>query len=431
MRKLPFALSLYRGAVRAAAPLARAYLSHRARRGKEDAARLEERFGVSPLPRPPGPLVWLHGASVGEMGVALTLRAALAQARADLSFLITTGTLASAQMLAARMPPHTRHQFAPMDTEEATVAFLNHWRPDLGVFAESEIWPNLLLAARARGTKLALVNARMSAQSLANWARLPHSAGSLFGAFALVLAADQITADGVQKLGAAQARLVGNLKASAPPLPVDGAQLQALRGHVGLRPLWLAASTHAGEEALVLAAHKTLLQAHPDALLILAPRHPDRFNAVAELCGQFFGAAPRRSAGTAPNDGPIYLADTMGELGLFYSLAPVAFVGGSLLPTLRGHNPIEPAQAGAAILSGPHVTSFADSFETLKANGGCRIVTNIDELAGAVRALWADEIARQAMTTKARETAAQSAQTLTETVAALTTLLPEAAHARA
>ncbi|MGE3143932.1 MAG: 3-deoxy-D-manno-octulosonic acid transferase, partial [Hyphomonadaceae bacterium] len=252
---LPPGLALYRAASGALAPLAHLWLAARARRGKEERARLGERFGRSKAARPEGRLVWLHGASVGEMGVLLQVREGLAARDPALSFLVTTGTRASAELFARRAPARTRHVYAPLDTPRAARRFLAHWRPDLGVFVESELWPNLIMAARAQGVRLALTNARMSPEPLARWRRLPRSAAHMLGGFSLLLAADAATAAGLSALSGEPVRAVGNLKLAAPAPPVDQGALAAFKAAIGARPLWLAASTHAGEDEIVLAAH--------------------------------------------------------------------------------------------------------------------------------------------------------------------------------
>jgi 3-deoxy-D-manno-octulosonic-acid transferase len=425
MTAAPAGLLVYRAATTLLGPLAGPLLAWRAMTGKEDRNRLGERFAHTAAMRPRGALVWLHGASVGETRVLMTLQRALAARRDDLSFLFTSGTRTSAGLFSPA-PARALHQFAPIDRPDVAARFLAHWRPDLAVFAEGEIWPNLIEAAAHAGAKLALVNARMSAKSLASWARRPALARHVFGRFDAILAADARTADG---LGAILARAVpapGNLKRAAPAPPVDGAALAALRAQWGGAPVWLAASTHPGEDEIALAAHDMLRRDHPDARLIIAPRHPERGADIARLAGD----APRRSAGAAPA-GPVYVADTMGELGLFYALAPVALVAGSLLAHLRGHNPVEPAQLDCAVIAGPHVDSFADVYAELAAAGGVTTVHDAAALAAAVRRLWTDADARAAQTDAARAVAAAGGAALDASIAALEALLPQAAHAAA
>ncbi|WP_442957945.1 3-deoxy-D-manno-octulosonic acid transferase, partial [Phenylobacterium sp.] len=245
-----------------AEPLAGPLLRRRARRGKEDGARLGERLGRASQPRPPGPLVWLHGVSVGESVSLLPLVEALRAARPDLALLVTSGTRTSADLLARRLPLGVLHQYAPVDGPRAVAAFLDHWRPDLALLVESELWPNLILAAQARGTRLALASARMTEKSARGWARAPAAAARLLAAFDLILPQDEATAGRLAALGARPGPQL-NLKTIGAPLPCDAAELAALKDAWGGRPVVLAASTHPGEEAMVLEAFKPLAERDP------------------------------------------------------------------------------------------------------------------------------------------------------------------------
>jgi 3-deoxy-D-manno-octulosonic-acid transferase len=347
-------LSFYRAASSALGALAGLYLNDRAKRGKEDPARLGERFGRHTKARPAGTLVWLHAASVGESGVALALIEALAARSPALSFLLTTGTRTSADLVARRAPVRTTHVYAPLDRADCVRRFLDHWRPDAGVFVESELWPNLILEAEERGVRLALVNARMSPRSLRRWTKWRAAGRRLVGAFTYVSAADARTAEALTELRPAPLGAPGNLKLAAPPPRVDAAARAALAAEIGARPVWLAASTHEGEDEIVLAAHKILRRDFTDALVIIAPRHPERGEDVARLANN----APLRSRGAGPGDAPVYVADTLGELGTLYDLAPVSLVAGSRCRSL-GYNPIEPARLGSAIIT-THVESFQE-----------------------------------------------------------------------
>ncbi len=413
-------LAAYGAATALLGPFASIWLTLRANNGREDSARLQERFGRYLSARPTGPLVWLHAASVGESGVALQLIEAMSARDPALSFLITTGTRTSAEMVAKRNLPRTRHVFAPLDRRDAVRRFLRHWRPDLGVFVESELWPHLILGAEAAGVGLALVNARMSPGTLRRW-RAWHAAGArLLRTFAFVSAADQRTAEAVAHLRGEPAAMLGNLKLAAPPPRIDPGLRASLAAEIGQRPLWLAASTHAGEDEIALAAHARLRLNHPRALLIIAPRHPERGVAIAALGG----GAPRRSLADKIGDASVFVADTMGELGTFYDLAPVALVAGSLLPHLKGHNPSEPAKLGAAIVTGPYYESFEDLFQSLINADGAVKVSNDGDLALAVSRFWEDAPARQRYVEAARAALAKGANALEETVARLMGLLP-------
>jgi 3-deoxy-D-manno-octulosonic-acid transferase len=416
-------LAFYQAATTLLAPLAGPWLAARARAGKEDQARINERFGRYTCERPQGPVAWLHGASIGESTIALSLIEALGARDPALSFVLTTGTRTSAELALRRAPPRMQHVYAPLDTHAATRAFLEHWRPDLGVFVESEIWPNLILAAERRGVKLALVNARMSVKTLRRWERWSAAGARLMRAFAFVSAADARTARTLKRLRGQDVPARGNLKLAAPAPRIDIAARSALAEAVHGRKLWLAASTHPGEDEIALAAHDRIRADIPDALLVVAPRHPERGEAVAALAH----GAPRRANNEALANASVYVADTLGELGVFYDIAPVALVAGSLLPLLKGHNPIEPAKLGAAIVTGPHVESFQDIYEALFAAKGAIRVSHAPELAQAVLHLWRNEDARAEQIEAARTIANQGADAFNHTLLALSALLPEPA----
>jgi 3-deoxy-D-manno-octulosonic-acid transferase len=419
-------LAAYRGATALLGPLAGAYLRDRARRGKEDEARLGERFGRYQTARPNGRIVWLHAASVGESGVALALIDAMAAREASLSFLLSTGTRTSAELVARRATARTAHVYAPLDRADCVRRFLDHWRPEVGVFVESELWPNLILEAEARGVKLALVNARMSPRSLRRWRRWRTAGRRLVGAFAYVSAADARTKDALADLRPAPLGEPGNLKLAAPAPRVDLSARASLAAAIGERPVWLAASTHPGEDEIALAAHTLVRREFPSALLIVAPRHPERGAAIAALAN----GAPLRSRGAALADGPVYVADTLGELGTLYDLAPASLIAGSLLADLKGHNPIEPAKLGSAIVTGPHVESFQDIFDTLFAVGGATVVRDAAELAAEITRLWRDDAARTRQCEAARAVAAQGAAAFDATLEGVLALLQPKTAAR-
>ena len=380
---MSFALPAYRALTGTLEPLALTLLRARARRGKEDAARLPERLGIASAPRPPGRLAWLHGASVGEGLSLLPLVEALALADPTLNLLITSGTRTSAELLGRRLPPTARHQFAPVDGPKASARFLNHWRPELAVLAESELWPNLILGARARGARTALVSARLSPASLRGWARAPAAARSVLAGFDLVLAQDGETAAGLVRLGARDdGRL--NLKLAGAPLPVDAVERDELRARLDGRPVLLAASTHPGEEALVLEVFGFLKDRPERPLLILVPRHPERGPAVEALArGQGLVVARRAADQPLTQSVEVYVADTLGELGLWFSLARAALVGGSLVAGVGGHNPLEPARLGCPVLSGEHVQNWTGVYADLVAQDAVRLVGARAGLAGA------------------------------------------------
>lgn len=370
---------LWHFASAAAAPFLPLWLKRRARRGKEELARLDERYGRG-ANRPPGQLVWLHGASVGEALSLIPLIEALAERLPEAHFLLTTGTVTSASLAMERMPEHLRarvqHRYAPLDVLAWVARFLAGWNPSVAIFAESELWPNRLLATKHVRVPMALVNARISFGSAEKWRRwAPGPARRMLRAFTLVQPQSVADEARLRGLGALNMLPSGDLKAAAPALPHDPAALAALR-HDG--PTFVAASTHPGEEAVIGAAHALLLPLHPDLRTIIIPRHPERGAEVAALVG-----GTRRSLAEAP--GALHIADTLGELGLFYLLADVALVGGSLVPH-GGHNPMEPARLGCPILLGPHTHNFQERVLDLSEAGAMRLVDPPDAatLAAAV-----------------------------------------------
>lgn len=361
---------IYALAGRAAAPLLRRMLARRVARGKEIPARLNERFGITPAIRPPGTLVWFHAASVGETLSILPVIDALA-GRAEV--LLTTGTVTSATLAAQRLPAYARHQFIPLDVPAWVDGFISHWRPSIAVFVESEIWPALISRIDAAGICRLLVNASMSARSAALWRRVPKFAETMIFGFRYIHVQSAADAANLQTLGAAGILQWGNLKFAAPALPYDEAALAGFQAQIP-GPVWLAASTHAGEEAIIIAAHDILRASLPGLVTIIAPRHPAR--------GGEFSQFPRRSLGQAPLAGQVYIADTLGELGLFYRACPFAFIGGSLVP-IGGHNLSEAARLGLPVITGPHTREIPEQIEKLKASGGLMEITDATSLAAA------------------------------------------------
>lgn len=395
------ALWIYLAASRLAGPLARPLLNRRLRRGKEDAARLSERLGHASVPRPEGRLIWLHGASVGEAMSILPLIDPL-RARSGASILVTTGTVTSAQRLAGLLPEGARHQFVPVDTVSAVSAFLDHWRPDLAIWVESELWPCLIARTTGMGIPMALINARMSEASARGWSRAPKMARSLLSAFDLILTQDHETIGRLERLGAS-ARFGGNLKALAPCPAVDAAALANAKDAIGARPVWLAASTHPGEEAIVAEAQERLAGLHPGALCVLAPRHPERGADLARMLAARGLSVARRSLGEMPSgETDLWLADTLGEMGLWYRLAAVTFVGGSCAAR-GGHTPFEPIAMGSVVLHGPHVENFAPTYAALSEAGGAGPVVDAVSLADRVGQIWSDRTAAADMVARAHQ----------------------------
>ncbi|MGR3676988.1 MAG: 3-deoxy-D-manno-octulosonic acid transferase [Paracoccaceae bacterium] len=348
--------------------------------------RQRERLGYATQPRPNGTLIWFHGASVGESLSALTLITHLGERLPDAQFLVTSGTATSAQIVAKRLPPRTRHQFAALDAPGPVRRFLSHWRPQAALFVESELWPLTLNASRKSGAKLALVNARLSAGSLRNWHRAPKTARFILDQFCVFLTQNDEMASNLKDIGADPVRVHPgtNLKAFGPALPYDETVLKELRDQITDRPVWIASSTHDGEEETILKAHKAVLQDYPDALLVLAPRHPERAGTVQNLISDAGLTSARRSEKAKfTTKTQVYLADTLGELGLWYALSPMVFLAGSLLP-IGGHNPFEPARSGCAILTGPGTHNFSETYAPLIAHGGAFVTPDAPAIAWAI-----------------------------------------------
>ena len=385
------------GILEAGAPY---FLARRMRRGKEDPERMGERLGFPSLPRPEGPLAWVHGASVGE-GLALLPFIGRLAAR-GFRVLVTTGTVNSSRVLASRLPDWVLYQFCPLDLPHSAERFFSHWRPDLVCFAESELWPNLLGEARRTATPAILVNARMSKRSFARWRKAPILIRPLLGTFASVLAQSEGDALRLSRLGAKSVEHTGNLKFDVPPPSADNEELEKLRQAVGERPVWVAASTHDGEEAICCAAHRQVEASHPDLLTIIVPRQPQRGATVAGVARTLgLEACLRSEAAPIRPSTNVYVADTIGELGLIYRLASVVFVGKSLLPGGGGQNPIEPAKIGTAIMHGPHVANFEDVYAVLDEQGGGLSVADAEALARSLASLFADRETRDDMARRA------------------------------
>jgi 3-deoxy-D-manno-octulosonic-acid transferase len=422
-------LKTYRTATRALAGAVPLILGYREKKGKEDPARRGERLGHASQARPPGLLIWLHAASVGETNAVLPLMAALRRRKPACRFLLTTGTVTSAAIAARRLGPDDIHQFAPLDVPAYIGRFLDHWRPDIAALTESEIWPNTILAASERAIPLALVNARMSERSYKRWRRYRGSARALIGRFRLILAQNARLARRFRDLGGRDVRITGNLKVDAPPLPVDADALENLATTLENRPILLAASTHRGEEAIVLEAFETLRQTLPETLLVVVPRHPERGPDVTAEAASIGLTTARRSTNEPLTPATnVYVADTLGELGLFYSLSDVAFIGGSLIPH-GGQNPLEAIHLATAVLSGPHFENFADAHRELARREAVRIVDDAPTLARTAIELLLDDAAREALTLKARSAMSDMTGALEATSDAFASLLPNPAAA--
>jgi 3-deoxy-D-manno-octulosonic-acid transferase len=410
-------LRLYRKLSSAVVPLAPALINRRLKQGKEDPERVGERRGMSRSPRPAGPLVWIHGASVGEV---LSGAALIERLRAlDIRVLVTSGTVTSAAIVAKRFPPDVIHQYVPYDSPRYVARFLDHWRPSLALFIESDLWPNLILSSAARRLPMILINGRMSPRSFPRWRRVSGTISALLERFEVCLAQSQTDAERFAALGGRNVITTGNLKLDVPAPPADAARLERLMSVTRGRPIVVAASTHPGEEDILMEAQRTLAGSFPQLLTVIVPRHPDRGPAIARtIMAAGLGAAlrSRQELPTAATD--IYVADTLGELGLFYRLASIVFMGGSLVKH-GGQNPIEAVKLGAAIVHGPHVFNFTDVYQALDQAGGARSAENEEALVKQVGQLLSDPAAREKLVAASANVIGQLGGALDRTFAAL------------
>ncbi len=366
------------------APLVGLWLRYRLWRGKEDKARFGERFGFSKLTRPEGVLLWIHAASVGEANSVLPLLAQMETRFPEVKILLTTGTVSSAKLIAARNLKNVIHQYIPVDTPEAVARFLRRWRPDIGFWVESELWPNLVISARTRGCFMVIINGRMSPRSFDSWQKRGLlMIYQMLQCFEVVFAQSEADAQRFRALGAQDSRFFGNIKYDALPLSCEEAVLFALKQQINSRPAWLAASTHADEELQIAQAHTILAKTYPNLLTIIAPRHPQRGAEIAIKLAKFGNVALRSRGDKIGADTKFYIADTLGELGLFYRLCEIVFMGGSLVER-GGQNPIEPIRLRCVIIAGTHTENFKDIYTEMANLGIYAAVRDAHELAAQV-----------------------------------------------
>ncbi|MCO5082869.1 MAG: lipid IV(A) 3-deoxy-D-manno-octulosonic acid transferase [Rhizobiaceae bacterium] len=410
-------LGAYSLAGSAAYPLVGAYVTWRATRGKEDPKRRSERYGYASRHRPPGPLIWFHAASVGETLAVIPLVESIVAY--GVNIVLTTGTVTSARLVEERLGNRVIHQYVPLDLRPAVRRFLDFWRPDLVIIAESEIWPMTILELGARRVPQILVNGRLSDRSFAAWQKRHHIAEALFENLAHVVAQSDVDGERFRALGARPVTVSGNLKVDTPPPPVDDKALAQLQRQIGKRKTWAAVSTHDGEEAVAAEVHTMLRGRHRGLLTIIVPRHPDRAQALAEEFRAQGLVVARRSLGekiTPETD--ILLGDTIGEMGLYLRLTEIAFVGRSLTSE-GGQNPLEPAMLETAVLAGRNVQNFRESYQRLIESGGAKFVRDRDMLAGAVNFLLNNEVARQEMISAGAQTVEEMRGALNRTLKAI------------
>ena len=414
---LPMTLRVYRKLSSAVVPFAPALINRRLKLGKEDPERIGERRGMSRDVRPAGPLVWIHGASVGEVLAAAAL---IERLRAlNIRILLTSGTVTSAAIVAKRFPPDVIHQYVPYDSPRYVARFLDHWRPSLALFIESDLWPNLILQSAARRLPMVLINGRMSQRSFPRWRRMSGTISALLEKFDLCLAQSRTDGERFSALGSRNVMVTGNLKLDLPAPPVDPVKLEKVMAVTRGRPIVVAASTHPGEEEILIETHRTLAGTFPQLLTVIVPRHPDRGPAIAKTIEAAGLKATLRSGQELPMAATdIYVADTLGELGLFYRLAGIVFMGGSMVAH-GGQNPIEAVKLGAAIVHGPHVFNFTDVYEALDQAAGARLVADREALVKQLGQLLADTDAREQLVAASAKVVEQLGGALERTLAAL------------
>jgi len=415
--RLPLTLRAYRRFSAAATPLAPLVLARRLKRGKEDARRIAERRGEPGIERPTGPLIWAHGASVGEILAVIPLVESLRTR--SFNVLVTSGTVTSARLADVRLPPGAIHQFIPLDAPRFIARFLDHWRPNLALLAESDLWPNLIVSCAERAVPMILINGRVSERSYSRWRLLPRTIATLLAHFDLCLAQSQGDAERYAELGAPRVSTTGNLKLDVPAPPVDGQRLAAMQAAIGSRPIIVAASTHAGEEALIIEAHRRLRSSFRGLLTIIAPRHPERGPGIVDIASVAGLPAALRSRGHLPDRATeIYVVDSIGELGMVYRLSPIVFMGGSLVRR-GGQNPIEAAKLGAAILHGPYVNNFTEIYAALDDVHGAEEINDVNKLTVRFGAWLTDAKGRRAVSEAAHETVELLGGALDRTLSAL------------
>ncbi len=415
--RLPPALRLYQFASSAAALAAPPLLARRLKHGKENPARLSERRGEASRPRPAGPLIWVHGASVGEMLAVVPL---IERLRAqDFGVLVTSGTVTSAALAEHRLPAGALHQFIPLDAPRFVARFLEHWRPDLALFVESELWPNFILASANRKIPIIMINGRLSERSFRRWRLMPSVIAALLARFDHCLTQSSADAHRYAQLGAPRVSSTGNLKLDVPAPPVDEQTLRRFKLLLAERRIVAAASTHPGEEAAMIAAHQQLRAKNKSLLTLIAPRHPARGPRIADIASAAGLAVGLRSRGDLPKpDIEVYVADTLGELGMIYRLAPIVFMGGSLARH-GGQNPIEAVRLGAAVIHGPHVWNFAEIYATLDKANGANPVTDEETLTARLGEWLGNAAARNATAEAAKVAVGRLGGALERTLAAL------------
>ncbi len=409
-------LSLYRFITYLSYPLVRILLVYRRAKGKEDVLRMPERLGYYKKPRPEGRLIWLHGASVGECLSMMPLINYLVTL-SDTKVLVTSGTVTSAELMAKRLPNGAFHQFMPVDLPMCTKRFVEHFRPDLGLFFESDFWPNMLIDAHKAGVPMVLLNGRISDKSFAHWQKLPFFIRPMLRLFNFGLGQTPQDAERMKKLGFQKVDCVGNLKFAAVPAPYDENELTQMHNAIGTRFVWVAGSTHDDEEVQIAQVHQELAKRRENMLTIIAPRHPNRADEIEQkLCAM--GLKVHRRSRDEDVNADVYLADTIGEMGLIYRLAPIVFVGGSLVP-FGGQNMLEPMRIGACTIIGPYAFNFRHIVQKAKEQEALIEIKNKNELAVMLDVLVSKNEMRQKISRAGQQLASSEVSVLTRVIEAL------------
>ncbi len=401
------------------------YLQSRVKQGKEDKARLRERYGIANLPKPNNAVIWVHAASMGEAQSVMPLIKRIHDDYPNIYILLTTVTLTSAKHFSKQLPERVFHQFAPLDTHIAVRRFLCHWQPKIAFFVDSELWPNMLHGLRRRQVKAILLNGRISEKSAKKWRMARGFCAQMLQSFTMIFAKSEADALRFQQLGASNILEYGNLKFSAPALSVDEIMVRNIANQIADRPVWLAASTHAGEEVIAANIHLKLQEKYPDLLTIIVPRHNARGDEIAaELMQMSLNIAQRSKAQNIDDNVDIYVGDTMGEMGLFYRLTEIAFIGGSLVAH-GGQNPLEAARLGCAIIYGNYMNNFLEFCEVMEKNNAAICVDSEEELQSAVDNLLSDHRLHQQMAHNALDVARENQHVMEHILQEITPMLRE------
>ena len=382
-------LTLYKAVLTMMYPLAlNRYIEKRKKNGKEDLARFDERLGKATMPRPKGNLIWMHGASVGESISMLPLIKTLLDIYPDLHIMVTTGTVTSAEVMAKRLPERAFHQYFPLEHPRYAARFIRHWKPNLVLWFESEFWPAMLSTIKKCNIPLILVNGRISNKSFRRWQQFEFAIRQILDCFTLCLGQSDEDTRRLQVLGAKNTASLGNLKYAGLPLPVDEGKKAALKEQFSNRPVWLVSSTHDDEETKIGRFLKDLEQKVPNVLTVIVPRHPHRGVEIKDKLTDEYGlnVALRSASEPITPETNVYVADTIGELGIFYELINIVFIGGSLIPH-GGQNFMEPSRYRDATIVGPHMFNFTDAMNRARAADAVIEVNDVLELMDMVEKL--------------------------------------------